>query len=259
MITGCGPVAVGAHEEAVDALAVRVRRTTRSRTARPRGRAGPSASSSGADDPTASSRAGCSPLWPRYQTAPSGRTPAAVIEPGSVSSARHDAGREVVPVEPVTPRLEQRAAAARTPSGHQSDGLHRARAGRAARSVTSPVRASHSAGRRSPVRSWVIAMRRSPGDRREAEAGELEARVPELGEGLARQRRPPTRSDGCRTSPSSMTSSTTTASSADSAAAVHGPRHPGPAREPDRLRVRVEQRARAAVVRDPDREARPRC
>ena len=53
---------------------------------RPAGAFAPSASTIGVDEPTARIAAGWSPLWTRYQTSPSGRTAAAVIEPGSVSS-----------------------------------------------------------------------------------------------------------------------------------------------------------------------------
>ena len=115
--------------------------------------------------------AGCSPWWTRYQTSPSGRTAAAVIEPGSVSSGATEPVREVVAVEPVPPvdELEQEQRRAVRPP---VDGLDRPHEVERSRSVDArPSRASHVAGRslaRPLVRDREPRVAR---DRREPEPG----------------------------------------------------------------------------------------
>ena len=91
MITGCGPSPSGLTRNPWTRWP-RGFSNHQASNGRPPGAAGPSASRSGTSEPTSSSRAGCTPLCPRYQTLPSGRTAAAVMDPGSVSR------RVVVPV-----------------------------------------------------------------------------------------------------------------------------------------------------------------
>ena len=149
---------------------------------RPTGAAGPSASSSGESEPVARIRAGCSPWWTRYQTSPSGRTAAAVIEPGSVSS------RSTRPVSRWNRCRRWRPStswsrSSEPPSGHQST------------ASTGPSEVERQvdelAGARVPDRRPLLAGAlvgdREPGvarNRGEAARAELLALVPQLADDL---------------------------------------------------------------------------
>ena len=224
IITGCGPAPSGCTRNPCTRCPFGFVNHHVSKS-RPAGADGPSATSSGVVVPASSSTAVCSPLCPRYHTAPSGRTAAAVIEPGSVSSAVTSSVTRSYRYRRCRPASSWSSRRA-DPSGHQSAGST-APARSRWRSRTSPVSRSQIAGRRSPLRSCAIAIRRSPdtGENPNPASASPSSRSSAIVRPVSASR---ARSAGWSTSPSSMTSSTTTRSSDDSAPRSTDPARPQP-------------------------------
>ena len=188
-------VALRADEEPVDALAVAGSRTTTTRTA---GRRAPSA-------PELEQRRGRAHREQRRRvqrrcgrgTRPrhrAGRRPP-VIEPGSVSSGVSVPAREVVAVEamPAVDELEQQQGRS---VGPPVDRLDRAR--ELGRQVVDLAASGHPRwpGARSPVRSWAMAIRVSPGSGEKASPDSCQTLVAQLRDGRRRCRASIDRSGG---------------------------------------------------------------
>ena len=250
MITGCGPSPSGRTRKPWTRCPCGFENHQES-NGRPAGARGPSGSSSGTAEPTASSRAGCSPLWPRYQTVPSGRTPAAVIEPCSVASARHGGVREAVPVQGVAPGLEdqqeQRGAVRPPVHGLHGPGQVQLELRQLARARV-PQRGPPVAGPLVRDRHAQVARHR-----REPEPGELQALVPQPGERLA--------GHGVQGAQGRVEDVAVLHDLehhdrvvGGQRRSVHGPSQARARGEADRLRVAMEEPDVPAVIGDPDGE-----
>ena len=121
------------------------------------------------------------PLWTRYQTSPSGRTAAAVIEPGSVSRVVSAPVASSYAVQPVT-AFDELQEQQRRPVGPPVGGLHRTlEVGRQVDEVAGPRVPRGRALLAGPLvrdRDPRVAL-----DRREREPGQLAARVAQLRDG----------------------------------------------------------------------------